>query len=271
MRTITNCISSGAVRIITSQPFSPMLQLQLIEQYKVNVLYSAAFNLVPCMKSDLIRTVDSVDLSSVQTIFLYGSKIHLTMIDDLDRYFPNASSSSWYGLTEVGKISDEMCAKDCVGAKRLVNCCTVKIIDENGDRCGPNVDGEICIENSNKFLGYYDDPTTTAAVVDDEGFFRTADFGHFDDNGSLFLSDRKKDVLTVFYFDGIVLPSEIEVCLISVPDIVEVSVVGVPITDDMYLPAAVVVRKPNSDLSERHVFDAVKGECSGYCRIEPVY
>lgn len=50
-----------------------------------------------------------------------------------------------------------------------------------------------------QFLGYLDDSDATAAAIDQDGFFRTGDIGHFDNDGNLFVVDRKKDVMNVFY------------------------------------------------------------------------
>lgn len=253
IRPIIDCIYNGAKRIITKKPFSPELQLHLIEKYNVNVLYIPPFNLVPCIKNDMIH---KVDLSSVKTIYFYGGETLPTLISAVNHYMPSAHSVPWYGMTEVGRIAFQ--GNDC--GKHLVNGCTAKIVDEDGNRCGQNISGEICVMKKHQFLGYFDDSVATANAIDGEGFFRTGDIGHFDDNGTLFIEGRKKNVQNIFYFEGVIVPSEIEKCLVSLPDIEEACVVGIPITTGTVLPAAVVVRKLNSNLGQREVFDAAKGE-----------
>ncbi len=56
-------------------------------------------------------------------------------------------------------------------------------------------DGEIEIRSETVFQGYYKDPEATAAVLDDEGWLKTGDIGHIDEDGFLFVTDRKKDIL----------------------------------------------------------------------------
>lgn len=214
--------------------------------------------MVPCLKSDQIN---KTDLSSIKTICVFGCKLAPTLIPTINRYFHNAKCFSVYGMTEIGAITNKTI--DTQGKSSGEILCegrVAKIVDVNGNRCGPNVNGEICTKLRGEFLGYLDDPEANAAAIDEEGFFRTGDIGHFDDSGILFIEDRKKNVITVYYFDGVALPSEMEECLIAVPNIQEVCVVGIPIQSGTDLPAAVVVRKPNSNLSRRDVFNVVAGE-----------
>lgn len=270
---IVNSIYHAAVRIITSKPFSPELQLRIIDKYKVTVLFNTPFIMAACLKSDGIR---KYDLSSVKRIYFYGAKLPNTLVSDINHYFPNAELTIIYGLTEAGLVSANLVnapsqAQTQAKAKahntnvnggQLFNGCSVKIIDDSGNRCGPNINGEICAKNKHQFINYFDDPAATEAAVDTEGFFQTGDIGHFDDNGNLFVEDRKKFVANVFYFENILVPSNIEECLIKLPGVLEVCVVGVPLACDECLPAAAIVCDPKSNLDSHHVYDVVAGEFS---------
>lgn len=164
-------------------------------------------------------------------------------------------------MTEIGVVcQSSFKLQENDGAGPLLNDCMAKIVDENGINCGPNENGEVCIKKRYKFLGYLDHPELSKAAVDDDGFIRTGDIGYFDTNGILYIKDRKKNcILNVFYFRGMILPIEIEEFLIAMPDIKEVCVVGVQITPGSELPAALIVRNPNSNLSQEDVFNAVAG------------
>lgn len=137
---------------------------------------------------------------------------------------------------------------------------TAKIIDDDGNRCGPNVSGELCLKNVNKFFGYLNDPLTNAASIDDEGFLRTGDICRFDEMGNLWIEARKKEIVKLFHFYGNLVPTQIENFLQQVSGINDVCVVGIPIALDQGLPAAVIVRCPVSNLSKRDVFNMVAGE-----------
>lgn len=263
VKPIINSIHTGAKRIITTRPFSPQFLLNLIEQYKINILYVATFSLILCLKNEMI---DKTDLSSVKTLIFYGSKFPSSLSLKLKRYFFNAKECvSVYGMTEIGRIG--MSYIDANGnrsGEKMYNGRQAKIVDENGNRCGPGINGELCMKLTGEFLGYLDDPKANAEAIDDEGFFHTGDVVHFDDNGIIFIEDRKKNVIDVFYFDSVILPSEIEDFLVSVLDIKEVCVVGVQVASGEALPAAVIVLKPTSKLTARDVYNLVAGKKNAF-------
>lgn len=259
MKPIIDTIASGATRIITTKPFTPETPLQLIDKYKVTILPIATFDLIACLKTDLIP---KVNLASVKLIHFFGSKMPNNLVAEVFRYFPNASLLSLYGMTEIGLVSVNTFNKNVEidDGSELTSDCIAKIVDKNENCCGPNESGELCLKKKYPFRGYIDDPVANASALDNEGFYRTGDIAYFDDNGRLFLQDRIKNVLTLFYFDSILLPFELEECLIDMSGVQDVCVVGVPIASGAALPAAVVIRKPNSNLTKCEVFDKIKGK-----------
>lgn len=162
------------------------------------------------------------------------------------------------GMSEIAGVASidypGPSGKDSVGP--LVGGSKVKIIDEEGKRCGPNVDGEICLKVNYKFLGYFGNKEATEELFDAEDFLHTGDIGHFDDDGLLFIVDRKKDLLKYNNFQ--ISPSEIDCYLIESSHIKSACVVGIP-GEGTDLPAAVVVRANGSNISEKDVFDLVAG------------
>ena len=95
---------------------------------------------------------------------------------------------------------------------------TVKIEDPNEDG-----EGEILVSGPNVMLGYYKDEEATAEAIDGEGFFRTGDYGKLDENGVLYITGRKKNVIILSNGKN-VYPEEIENELISLPGVLEVVV-----------------------------------------------
>lgn len=145
--------------------------------------------------------------------------------------------------------------KDCVG--RIVSGYTIKIINEQGNRCGIDEIGEICIKSRHKLLGYHKNLELTQEAIDSEGFFLTGDIGSIDAAGYLCISDRKKNVIA--YYDDWVFPTEIEAVILKSADIAGVCVVGVPYDSVVELPAAVVVRANGSQITEDAIFKMVEG------------
>lgn len=245
---------NGATRIITTDPLPPEQQMRLIERNKVNVVVGASYNVLDILKSGILS---EADLSSVEHMFLCGCSVPFYMRKELNSHLSNGEIHNEYGLTEVGPIAidfPDSSGVDTVGT--LLNGFTVKIVDDEGNRCGAGVDGEICIKSRYKFLGYYKDIELTEKAFDNEGFLLTGDIGHIDDEGYLYIVDRKKDVII---YDAWVYPSEIEEVLLKSVDIKAVCVVGVPYNPIVELPAAVVVRFSHSEIGKGDIHKMVEG------------
>ena len=102
----------------------------------------------------------------------------------------------------------------------------VRIVNEVGDDLGAGVQGEILVRGENVSAGYWRRPEETKAAFTAEGWFRSGDIGSVDDNGYLFVMDRKKDM---FISGGEnVYPAEIEAALADFPGLADCAVIGVP-------------------------------------------
>ncbi len=86
--------------------------------------------------------------------------------------------------------------------------------------------GEVVVRGYNVMRGYFDDPTETAATIDDDGWLHTGDVGVMDERGYLRITDRTKDMFIVGGFNA--YPAEIENLLLRNAAIAQVAVIGVP-------------------------------------------
>lgn len=233
--------------------------MRLIAKYQVNVVVGASYNLLDILKSGILS---QVDLSSVEHMFICGCITPFSMRKELNSYLTNGNVHNEYGLTEFGPVAidlPEFSGKDTVG--QLLNGFTVKIIDDEGNPCDASVDGEICIKSHYQFLGYFKDKELTKNAFDNEGFFLTGDIGHIDEDGYLFIVDRKKDAIG---YDTWVFPSEIEEVLLESPDIKAACVVGVPFDPIVELPAAVIIRSNCSHITKDSILKMIEGILNCY-------
>lgn len=255
MRDLLMATMNGCTRIITTQPFAPELLFKLVEQYRVTYLMSSPLYLTIALKSDGLSTAD---LSSLRVILSGGNRVSLQLKREMNSKLPNGRVHAGYGLTECcGLISvDFPKSSDSDTIGQLLPGVKCKIVDEDGNRCGINEDGEICCKTSCKFAGYYKNEAATAELFDEEDFVRTGDIGHFDEDGNLYLVDRKKNIFRYYGFK--VVPSLLENCLSQSPDIKSVCVVG--IDKIVYsIAAALVVREENSNITEKDIIEMVAG------------
>ena len=122
-------------------------------------------------------------------------------------------------------------------------------------------DGEICLRGPKITSGYWRDEAKTKAAFHPEGWFRSGDVGHLDEDGFLFLTDRKKDMIVVSGFN--VYPNELEDVLVAHPDVVECAAVGVQNESTGEAIRMFVVRS-NPDLSEDDVRNFMREGLTGY-------
>jgi long-chain acyl-CoA synthetase len=99
----------------------------------------------------------------------------------------------------------------------------LRLVDEDGGEADPGDPGEIWIRGPNLFSGYWPDG---ADGPDDQGWYATGDVAYADDDGDLFLVDRRKELVIVSGFN--VYPREVEQALLTDPEVAEAAVVGVP-------------------------------------------
>jgi long-chain acyl-CoA synthetase len=121
--------------------------------------------------------------------------------------------------------------------------------------------GEICIRGPQVMKGYWHKPEETEQVITPDGFLKTGDVGHMDQQGYVTISDRKKDMILVSGFN--VYPNEIEGVVAGHPGVLECAVVGVP--DDKSGEAVkLVVVKKDAALTTDEVLKFCREHMTGY-------
>lgn len=251
----------GATRLITSQSFSPETLFRLIENYKITVLLIPTHQMQLALKH---KSIQSTDFSSVKILATGGQKTAFNQYLEMKKYLINGSVNIMYGMSELGGavsinvLNDIQSAKDTVG--KLVSDTTVKITDDDGNRLGIGLKGRLCVKSSFMLTGYSDEPAShdsTTNTIDSEGFFKSDDYGYFDDNGNLYVIDRQAEIIRCN--DSQISPIEIENHLIQNAYIKAVCVIGIPDATAHSLLSAVVIRNDNSTISENEISNLVSG------------
>ncbi|KAM7356963.1 uncharacterized protein ACRADG_002516 isoform 2-T2 [Cochliomyia hominivorax] len=250
--TLVHGTINGVIRVISNRPYSPDDFIDIVERYKVNIILSPPSQIAMTLKSDRLAVCD---LSSIELYIAGGSAVPYRLVEKFKQFTPNAAFLTGYGMSEVCSLVayHEMDSKDSVG--QLSNNIEVKIINDDGQSLFVNDIGEICIRTPYLWSGYYNNPTATKNVYDKDRWIHSGDMGYFDNDGNLYIIDRKKDILKYnnFHF----YPTEIEKIIMELTDVVEVCVVGISDEIFTHLPAAAIVKLPKSDLTEQNVFDHV--------------
>lgn len=257
--------------IVLQRGFDPTLVLEAIERHKVS---SSLF--VPAMLVRLIESADvgRYDLSSFKTAIYGAAPMPVDLLKRLLSRFRWQFIGA-YGATETGpayitvlRPEDHVLDGDPKKEQRLrsvgregINA-RVRIVDELDRSVPPGEIGEIAVRGPHIMKGYWKDPEETSRVLRG-GWYHTGDVGFMDEEGYVFLVDRKKDVIITGGFN--VYPREIEDALLSHPSIAEAAVIGVPHPVWGETPRAYVVLKPGAHRpEEKEVLEFLRNRLASF-------
>ena len=170
------------------------------------------------VRKKLFSSVLSAFGGKLELVICGGAKLDEDIISTFDSL--GITILNGYGITECSPLisanRNEYRKKGSVGTPILA--CRVRIDnpDENGE-------GEICVKGPNVMLGYYNNPEATAEVFDKDGFFHTGDYGKLDEEGWIYITGRKKNLIILSNGKN-VYPEEIEADLQKVEGVSEVVV-----------------------------------------------
>ncbi|MFA5490245.1 MAG: AMP-binding protein, partial [Candidimonas sp.] len=137
----------------------------------------------------------------------------------------------------------------------------ISVRNESNEDLPQGETGEICVRGPQVTPGYWNAPEETAKAFDKNGFLRTGDIGYVDEQGYLYLMDRKKDMILVSGFN--VYPNEVEAVAMEHPDVKDVAAVGVPDEKSGEVVKLFVIRK-NDRLTEEELIKHCRTKLTGY-------
>lgn len=254
--TFVSNIIIGGLRIITTKPFSPSYLLEIIMKYKINFL---ATN--PCVMLQMLSLKDFTQksLETIKLLFVSGTYCSDTNLDHIRKAISKGIVFYGYGSSETSGVSGRFNANKPKSVGRLLPNVQLKIKSPHTEELlGPQEIGEVWVYPGYKWQGYYGNRQATADVMDKHDFIRTGDLGYMDEDNFLYLVGRCKDVLK--YAGYQYSPNAIEEIVAELPEVLDVCVFGVE--DELYMdmPAAAVVKKQNSNLTELDVIKFVESK-----------
>lgn len=236
--------------------FEPAQALAAIESEKLNAAWFA-----PVMTTALLTCPerDRYDVSSLKWAIGGGEKTPEARIRAFSDFFRSARYIDAYGLTETCGGDTFMEAGrelEKIGSTgRAIAHVEIEIRDDAGKALQAGATGEICLRGPKPSKGYWKDPEKTAAAFFGD-WFRSGDVGHLDQDGFLYLTDRKKDM--IISGGENIASSEVERVIYELPEVREVAVVGLPDERWGEKPVAVVVLADNAALD--------LASLAGHCR-----
>lgn len=208
--------------------WDPDIALDLVEQEKIT-----AFTGVPTMSAEMVEAQikNPRDISTLKDLYGGGAPRPPEQVKKQKEHMPETNPGIGYGLTETNALGannagDTYISKPMSTGFPVPKIIELKIIDDEGNTLETNENGEVCIKSAATFRCYWKNPKATEDCLDSQGWFKTGDIGYLDEDGFLFINDRKKDMV-IRGGENIACP-EVEAAIAEHPDVLEASVFGVP-------------------------------------------
>ncbi|MFX1369136.1 MAG: AMP-binding protein [Promethearchaeota archaeon] len=250
-------------KVIQMKSWELEMLIELINREQPNFFFA-----VPTQYRMLMNHPDfkSINFRNVRFLTSGGEPLPLDIIKTF-REVHGVKFKQGFGMTEVGPgcfALDPWDAERKVGSIGTPNFfIDAKVVDpETGRECTANEVGELLFKGPTVTKGYWNRPELNKTLLDEDGWFRTGDMVHFDDDGYFFVVDRVKDM----YISGAenVYPREIEKILEQHPKIAQVQVIGVSDAKWGEVGRAVVVLKSGEEATEEEVIKFCEGKLAKF-------
>ncbi|MCX8022606.1 MAG: long-chain fatty acid--CoA ligase [Syntrophorhabdaceae bacterium] len=235
--------------VIIKKRFTPEEILKTIEKYRVTILEMPA-----TVYSFIINEcrLDDYDLSSLKCCFTGGERVPVSLLQEYAK--KGIALSQVYGLTEVSTLfwlPMEKAMEKMGSVGQPVMHSEVVIVDDEGRPVKKGEVGEVAVKGPIVMNGYWNKEDLTDEVIRD-GWFYTGDLAMMDEDGYVYIVDRKKDM----YISGgeNVYPAEIEKVLLEHPHIKDAAVIGVPDKKWNEVGKAYIVVKEGKELKEEEIY-----------------
>lgn len=171
-----------------------------------------------------------------------------------------------YGLTETSPVvsvnTEELQKIKSVGP--AIPAVSTLVLDDDGKEVPRNAEGELCVKGPNVFRGYWGNEKATHDAFTEDGWFKTGDIVTVDDDGFIFIKDRKKDMIII---KGLkVFSAQVEAVICEHPEVEECAVIGVPDGRGGEFVKVYVVKKEGAELSDGEFRKFLKTHLDNYKR-----
>jgi long-chain acyl-CoA synthetase len=258
----------GAVNVVLDK-FDIELVLQTIEKEKVTAVL-----FIPTMMNMILMhpKLHAYDLSSLKRIWYGTAPMAPEKLKEAIKIFGNIFRQN-YGLTEAPQPITYLGPEDHIidgtekEQRRLASAgkpalgVSLKIVKEDDSGIKPGEVGEILIQTNQLMKEYWKNPEATAEAFRG-GWFHTGDMGTIDEDGFIYIMDRKHDMIISGGFN--IYPREVEDAIMTHPQVAEAAVIGVP--DEVWGESvkAFVVVKPGARLAEEEIIQSCKEHLASY-------
>ena len=252
----------GATMVLPVEVFNPEYIMQTIEKEKINAIL-----LIPAMAFFLLQLPDleKYDTSSLE-LWVTGAAILPTETrKQILKHFPNVKIFDMFGQTEMSPVVSGLVPSEYEGREtsvgRALPFIEIRVVDDKGNDVPVGEIGEAIYRGPTVMKEYYKDPDATAEAMRG-GWFHSTDLVRQDEEGFIYIVDRKKDMIISGAEN--IYPAEIEEVLFSHPKILECAVIGVHDEEWGESVKAIVVCKQGESMTGEEVVEYCKQHLASY-------
>lgn len=258
--------------IVVLRAFEPGAFLTAIEQHRCTITFGVPTMIQLASGHSTARTTD---LSSLHTIVYGGSPMTETALSEARSVFGDIMLQL-YGQSEGAPLSSLTPEDHAAQSGRFLRSAgkptvntRITIVDEHGAELPQGEIGEIAFETPSAFTEIWGDPALTAERKLANGAVLSRDMGYLDEDGYLFITDRKEDMIISGGFN--VWPAEVENALVSHPAVRECAVVGIPHEKWGETPVALVVLENGASATEEELIAWTRDKVGPVKRVTRVH
>jgi acyl-CoA synthetase (AMP-forming)/AMP-acid ligase II len=260
----------GSNVMMPQRSFDPVATLQSIQEEKATDLHIVPTHLVSMLT---VPDVEKYDLGSLKRIWYAASPMPTELLRrGMERFGPifmqgYGQSESGPEITFLSERSHRVLDKPPEEQKVLASCgqpsmgVHVRVVDEKDNDVEPYTMGEIVLQSKAVMVEYWNKPDETREAMAD-GWLHTGDVGYYDEQGYVYIADRKKDM--IISGGENIYPREIEEVLYRHPAVAETAVIGIP--DEVWIERvhALIVLREGQSSKEDEIMSFCKSNLARY-------
>lgn len=240
----------GSSNVITAKPSAENL-LALIEKFKISSFFAPPTVWIALLRSPAF---EAKKMASLLKCYYGASIMPVEVLRELAARLPQVRLWNLYGQTEIAPLATMLGPDDQL--RKLGSCgravlnVETRVVDDQLKDVKPGEVGEIVHRSPHLMLGYFQDDERSAAAFEGD-WFHSGDLATMDEEGFIFVVDRKKDMINSGGEN--VASREVEEIIYRLPQVSEVAVIGLPDSRWIEAVTAVIVRQTDQSLSEDEV------------------